>query len=246
MLDLGPPSAPPPGATGGAMSPPVSGPPPNFGQVDLPPRAEVPDLDASPRPSAPPADPLEADPFGEAAIPSHKRPPPARPVSAPPADLVRQQGGGTSYGEVNLDAGSALPIEDQPIRSTAPPRDEDMEFGALPQEPAAAAAATASVMPSHAPKRRRRWPVRLFAGLLAVAVGGGALSFVPAAGPYGVYFISDWLNASKHEKLLAETQILARRELGKDLWQNAERLEADLERVRAGAKRLHALSAYVA
>jgi tetratricopeptide (TPR) repeat protein len=227
-IDLGPPSAPP-------SSGPASRPPAVFGEIsrNQPPQAQA-------------FDPLEADPFGEASIPGQ---PSAPPGASSSAEVVRAQGGGTSYGEVNLDGGvsSSVAIDEPAIRSTSPPREEDMEFGAVPQQPPAQTAQVSkAVMPSRPPVRRKRWPVRVFGGLLVVAVGGGSLAFVPDAGPYGAYFISDKLNANKHARLLADSQSKARRELGRDVWPSAERAFSDLDAARSSAKRYHALSAYVA
>ncbi|HVS11135.1 MAG TPA: tetratricopeptide repeat protein [Planctomycetota bacterium] len=93
---------------------------------------------------------------------------------------------------------------------------------------------------------RRRWPLRVFAGLLVVAVGGGSLSFVPGAGPYGAYWISDRLNAGQHARLLAEAQGRSRKAFGRDLWPEAVVAVQELEAARAGAKRHKPFAAYCA
>jgi hypothetical protein len=95
-----------------------------FGELELP------ETSPSLPPPAAAAD-LEVDPFAAAA----PRPPAAPAFAAPPdPGLVRQAGGGTSYGEVNLDGGESP-------ASTANNLGDDMEFGAIPEEPAKAPAA---------------------------------------------------------------------------------------------------------
>src|SRR6185369_12229847 len=96
----------------------------------------------------------EADLFGGAApgFAAAVRPAPALPRERAAAEaIVRQSGGGTAYGEVNLgdEGGEAeVPIDASPAPAR---RDEDMEFGAIPQEdqprPDTAAGATAG--PTH-------------------------------------------------------------------------------------------------
>jgi tetratricopeptide (TPR) repeat protein len=225
-----------PPVSSGFSEPPHSG---GFGEIELPPPA--------PSQKSPTAldDALEADPFGEASIPS-EAPRAAAPASA--AAVVRSSGGGTSYGEVNLDGGGDdVPMEAPPVRSGPPGPDESMEFGAIPQEaPRAAAVAAPAQVPSHPPQRRRRWPVRTFAALLVVAVGGGSLSFVESVGPYGAYWISDQLNAGEHQRKLESSVAETRKALARDTWPAASRAFEDLEAARAGAKRYPAFAAYVA
>jgi cellulose synthase operon protein C len=248
-LDLTP--GPAPGAIDLGMGGPGSLPPgpASFGEIELPPGPGVPSARPaampSGRPPAAPIDPLEADPFGEAPIPS-QRPAPATAAASATSNITRAEGGGTSYGEVNLDGGGGAEVPlDAPIRSPAANASEEMEFGAVPaQAPAPAAAAAPTRMPSHAPKRRSRWPLRVFGGLLVLAVGGGSLSFVPGAGPYGAYWISDRVNAGKHAALLADAQTRARKAFGRDLWPDAVVAVQDLEVARAGAKRYRPFAAY--
>jgi predicted Zn finger-like uncharacterized protein len=241
-LGLGGPGSLPPSPTSGPAS---------FGEIELPgPGASGrPGALPSARPVATPLDPLEADPFGEAPIPSQRPPAPTGRANVAPA-ITRAEGGGTSYGEVNLDGGGGgeVPL-DAAIRSPAANAGEDMEFGALPapaDAPAAATVAATARMPSLPPVVRRRWPLRVFAGLLVVAVGGGSLSFVPGAGPYGAYWISDRLNAGQHARLLADAQVRSQKAFGRDLWPDAVVAVQDLERARAGAKRYRPFAAYCA
>lgn len=260
-LDL----TPGPSASGGAIDLGLGGPgslppvPPSgpagtsaFGEIDLPPGPAGPSARPSPMPSArpgsPPPDPLEADPFGEAPIPSQRPSAPATRASTPPS-VTRAEGGGTSYGEVNLDGGGGgeVPL-DAPVRSPAANATEDMEFGALPAQPAATGPTPAitAATPSHPPKVRRRWPLRVFGGLLVLAVAGGSLSFVPGAGPYGAYWISDRVNAGKHARLLADAQGRARKAFGRDLYPDAVKALEELEEARGGAKRYLPFAAYAA
>lgn len=226
-------------------SPHTSG---TFGEIELPPvvpsgRPAV----QSPPPGA--LDPLEADPFGEAPIPSQ---PQGRrsPVPSSGAPLTRSAGGGTSYGEVNLEGDDAGVDVETPLGGSVAPRagDEDMEFGAVPQErpPAAATAVVQPGMPAIQPKQRARWPLRVFGGLLVLAVAGGSLSFLPEYGPYGAYWISDRLHASEHERLLADSVAATRRAFGHDVFPETRRALADLDAARAQAKRLEPLAAYLA
>ena len=249
-MDLGPPSA---GGGFGELDFDLGSPPRppsgGFGEIELPP------VVPSGRPAAPSipfgggaADPLEVDPFGKAPIPSQA---PARaPASVPPAGgaVVRSGGGGTSYGEVNLDGdGSGVEVEAPLVRSVAPRPEEDMEFGAVPQGRAKAAASVLQPgMPTIGARHRSRWPLRIFGGLLFVAVAGGSLSFVPALGPYGAYWISDRLHASEYARLLTDSSAGARRALGRDVFPESRRALMDLAEAHVRAKRLESLSAYLA
>jgi tetratricopeptide (TPR) repeat protein len=238
-LELGPPERPPSGS---------------FGEIELPP--VVPS--ARPGPVSLPADaldPLEADPFGEAPIPSQQSAQSAAAKAAqaslPPGgvNITRSAGGGTSYGEVNLDGGGGdgVEVEAPIVRSVAPRPDEDMEFGAVPQENARpAATALTGGMPAVTPKHRPRWPLRVFGGLLVVAVAGGSLSFVPALGPYGAYWISDKIHAGEHARLLAESAASARKAFGKDGFPEVRTALDELDRAQAQAKRVEPLATYLA
>jgi cellulose synthase operon protein C len=225
-----------------------SGPPGGFGEIDLPPAASRPPSAASSR--ALEADSLEAD-FGEASLP-----PPvsrgARVASVPPgADaVIRSTGGGISYGEVNLDggaAGSSVPLEEPPIRSAAARGEEDMEFGAVPQERIdLAPSAMHTKLTSLEPTRRSRAPVRILGGLLVVAVAGGSLAFVPSVGPYGAYWIGDRVNASEHQRLLEASIGAARKEMGRDSFPEARRAFETFEAAKNNAKRVRAFNTYLA
>jgi cellulose synthase operon protein C len=242
-LGIGGPGSLPPAPGAGSAS---------FGEIELPPGPAAPSARPSPLPNtraaAPSVDPLEADPFGEAPIPS-QRPTGAAARESAAAGITRAEGGGTSYGEVNLDGGASVEVPlDAPPR-TAGNAAEGMELGALPASPAAkgpAVAATAERAPKRAAKARRRWPVRVFGALLVVAIGGGSLSFVPSVGPYGAYWISDRVSAGQHARLLSEAQARSRKALGRDLYPEAAAAVQELESARAAAKRYRPFAAYSA
>jgi predicted Zn finger-like uncharacterized protein len=254
LADSGPPGA---GGSGfgeldldlGSAAPPPAA---AFGEIELPPvmPSGRPGSPSIPSPARAKLDSLEVDPFGEAPIPSQ---PPGSAASLPPtgaaasAGVVRSGGGGTNYGEVNLDAGAGgFDVEAPIVRSIAPRGDEDMEFGAVPQERGQAAATAQPVMPSIKPTQRARWPLRVFGGLLVVAVAGGSLSFVPSLGPYGAYFISDHLRASEHARLMTDSAARARSAFARDVFPDTRRALRDLDDARASAKRFEPLAAYLA
>ncbi len=248
-----------------------------FGELDLPPLAPA---------SIPPPmggrldDGFEADPFGEAPLPpprsqSDPRLGRASPSGAPsfmpsPASagnpVIREAGGGTAYGEVNLegDTGSGGALEAGAPRA-ALGSDEGMEFDAVPQEPARASAAVRLDGPSSArvslpapgsgavgttaprtlPKARKpRW--RLVAVVFVVAVGGASLAFVPRLGPFGAYWIVDRVRADEYAKLLDDSVTRARKELASDTAPDGARAAALVDAARAEAKRVSGLSAYAA
>jgi tetratricopeptide (TPR) repeat protein len=224
-----------------------SGAPGGFGEIDLPPAASRPPAAAS---RASDADPLEADPFGEAPLPPPvSRAPQA--ASQPPGveSVTRAAGGGTNYGEVSLgeSAGASVHLEEPPIRSAAARGEEDMEFGAVPQERAELPpAAMHTKLVAHEPKRRSKAPLRILLGLLVVAVAGGSLAFVPSVGPYGAYWIGDRLNASEHQRLLEASIATARRDMGSDSYPEAKRAFDAFDAAHRSAKRVRAFNTYLA
>ncbi len=231
-------NAPAPTATGG-----------DFGDLELP-------VGAAPSFSLPGfgTDAEEADLFG----PGPDNPSPVsgaeRARFAPDPAIVRQSGGGTAYGEVNLgDDGSEA---EAPIEAGAPPaprRDEDMEFGAIPQEDQPRAGAgptrvskpagrnTAEVVP-----RKRASRAQLFGGLFVLFVGGAALALLPTVGPFGFYVIVDHLKAGDYAALVARTVSAARADMAKDTYPAAKEALAGIEAARASAKRVRELPAYAA
>ena len=128
--------------------------------------------------------------------------------------MIRSAGGGTSYGEVNLDggatAGGAARGAADPFGSGAR-RGGDGVRRRTPRARRAAPAMHTKLASTEA-KHRSKAPMRMLGGLLVVAVAGGSLAFVPSVGPYGAYWIGDRLNASKHQLLLETSIAAARRE----------------------------------
>ena len=199
----------------------------------------------------------EADLFGDVA--------PRAPVTAAQAAraaseaVVRQSGGGTAYGEVNLgDDGSEadVPLEAGP---SAGRRDEDMEFGAIPQEDQprgvaaagapGASAAVALPVGRRAPKVRgpkRKLNLRLYGGLFVVFIAGSALSLVPSVGPFGAYLVIDQLKAGEYAQLVQSTVTQARSSMARDTYPDAKQAIAAVEAARASAKRVRQLPAYAA
>lgn len=223
-----------------------------FGELELP---------LGGAPSLPPAAAFaaageEADLFGDVAprIPA----PTARASSEA---VVRQSGGGTAYGEVNLgDDGSEaeVPLEAAP----AGRRDEDMEFGAIPQEDqprgvSAAASVPSAGAPTHvaqpAGRRaakvrgpKRKLNLRLYGGLFVVFIAGAALSLVPSVGPFGSYLVIDQLKAGEYAQLVQSTVTQAQSSMARDTYPDAKQAIAGIEASRVSAKRVRQLPAYAA
>jgi cellulose synthase operon protein C len=227
----------------------------DFGELELPMGGSP---SAPPRVSRAPAyggEAEEADLFGEAPIASQRAPSAARERAALEGAIVRQSGGGTAYGEVNLgDEGgddADLPIEAGGAAAPAR-RDEDMEFGAIPQEdqPKPGTGPTHVVLPGTRAAAeilpRRKVGVKLFAGLFVMLVGGAALALVPTVGPFGCYFVIDHLKAGEYAALVDETVKTARADTASDTFPDAQRAIAAVETARAGAKRVRELRAFEA
>jgi predicted Zn finger-like uncharacterized protein len=167
--------------------------------------------------------------------------------------VVRQSGGGTAYGEVNLDdGGTAVPIEgDLPEAPTS-----DREFGDLVQQGPAVASATraradaatvggSAVAEIQAKRRRRR--VRVAVVTVAVtALAGGALTLLPAVGPFGSYFILDQVRRGEYERGLASASDAAHRALGSDTYPDADKAMRAVSDIAARAVRFKPLAAYKA
>lgn len=233
----------------------------SFGELELP----LVTPSGKPLPMPPMAAPLEADPFGEVTLP-----PPrsfGSPAGSPPGDgagteiepsgkpVVRQQGGGTSYGEVDLAPGA-----DANVPLAAPPAslrgEEDMEFGGVPQEapprpavtsvqsPPESRVATPTAAETSAPRKHRA--LKILAGVGVLLVGGASLALVPALGPFGAYWITDQVRAGEYEQLLAETIRRGRRHLQNDSYSDSKRMLVEADAARSRAKRVPALAAYTA
>jgi len=225
---------------------------PDFGELVLP-------LGGAPAlPStgiAPAGEAEEADIFGDVAPHAPARNAPQARAAA--EAIVRQSGGGTAYGEVNLgDEGSEAEV---PLEAGPPPaahRDEDMEFGAIPQadRPRATPGAVAPTQVSTpvgrgAPqtlKRKRKINFRLYGGLLVVFMAGAALSLVPSVGPFGAYLVIDQLKAGEYAQLIEGTVKQAQGALAKDSYPEAKLAISAVEASRASARRVRQLPAYAA
>jgi tetratricopeptide (TPR) repeat protein len=186
----------------------------------------------------------------------------------PPADeLVRKGGGGTAYGEVNLDdggAGEGVSIEGDLAEQPAPPAasavsaasvasEVGSEFAGLPEEvslpnrarirPDIAAGSAAAEIQSKRKRRRVRIAVALVATL---ALAGGALTLLPAIGPFGAYFIIDQVKRGEYQRALAGAAGSAQKSLGSDTAPDAEHAMQIVESAAAGARRYKPLAAYAA
>jgi cellulose synthase operon protein C len=273
-------------ALGPAPDASASPPPARFAEIDLPPSESLPppqsfgggfgevDLLGG-IPSAPAAPSslgdLEADPFGEAALPGPMSTSPARVPSSfaateAAAALQRQTGGGgTDYGEVSLDAGGvggevALDGPSLPrpaaAAATAPRADDDMEFGAVPQEapPGAAAAGSVHSRPATgapklaAEKPKKRLGLQLLVGGFVIGLGGAALALVPGVGPFGAFFVMDRVNAGDYHARVVASAKSANEALGRDTYPDAARALQIVMNAQTQARRakgLSALAAYV-
>jgi predicted Zn finger-like uncharacterized protein len=261
------PARPPSGAFGEIELPPSESLPPpafggGFGEVDL--LGGLPEAPAA-RPSV--GESLEADPFGEASLPGPMSSQPrgdARSFGAAATEAAALQrqtgGGGTDYGEVSLDGGGGgLGGEvalDGPLPAPAPApagrADDDMEFGAVPQEAPAGApgqmhvSLSAGKLPEQKPKRRLG--LQLLIGTFVLGLGGAALALVPAVGPFGAYFVMDHLKAGEYHTLLVATAKDADRQLARDTYPDAARAAQIVARAQSGARRakgVAALAAYI-
>jgi len=245
------PSLPPDFGLDPVQSPSVRASRAEFGELELP---------LGGAPSLPPAargfgaEVEEADLFGEVAPKAMAlhAPQPGRAAAA--EAIVRQSGGGTAYGEVNLgdeDSEAEVPIEAGPHAAR---RDEDMEFGAIPQEDqprkaVGAAAPTHVAMPvgRGAPEiRKRKLDLRLYGGLFVLFVGGAALALVPSVGPFGAYLVIDRLKAGEHAQLISSTVTKAQTAMARDTYPEAKLALTAVEASRASAKRVRQLPAYAA
>ena len=188
--------------------------------------------------------------------------PPVQPQqrrATPSADdlaIVRQTGGGTEYGEVNLDGvedGSLVSLGESHRPKAA------AEFGEFAQEPKRApmadarapkqvrldAAAGEAVAEIQARKRKRRLRFAV-AGLFLTALGGGSLALVPSVGPFGAYFAIDHLRQGEYERLLSATVAEAQRELSADTYTRAKAALALAEGNLRSVPRYKPLKSYAA
>jgi tetratricopeptide (TPR) repeat protein len=164
--------------------------------------------------------------------------------------VVRQAGGGTAFGEVNLEAGDSQGSIDAAA--------DEMELGGRAREgvapgpglgPAVALRAPAPVAPraeSLPPPPQRKSLRLILVAVVVLVLGGGMLALVPSVGPFGVLWAWDKLNSGEHQKLLASTTKGVHEALAKDTHSEAKVAYQKAEAARAKAKRLRSLAAYVA
>lgn len=168
----------------------------------------------------------------------------------PNAAIVRQAGGGTAFGEVNLEGGDTGGV----LEAEVPTAPDDMEFGAIPQETSAPEhmqpvpiAPQPMPLPGATPAKKRRVGLRAAAAIVVVlALGGAALALVPSVGPFGAYWIADKLQSGEHKSLIAKTLSEVHGDLGKDTYPSAKHALEVVDKARASAKRLKSMAAYSA
>ncbi len=248
-------SLPSPGASQSESSGFSLTPPAALGELDLPPLPpETPGLGARLGFEEPAR---EADPFGEAELPPPRslRDESSPGVSLPPAGaVIRQEGGGTSYGEVNLGGDSSeLAIEARQPPTSARNQAEDMEFQAVPQEKGQPRLSDAKQPPEPAApvtpqsaRPRRGMGMKVFVGVCLALASGGALALLPDIGPFGAHWIVDRMRSSEYDALIRATTESARKRFGADTAPEATRAWNEVDQARAQAKRLKPLQAYAA
>ncbi|MCA9632493.1 MAG: tetratricopeptide repeat protein, partial [Myxococcales bacterium] len=175
------------------------------------------------------------------------------PSSGPTSDnaIVRQAGGGVSYGEVNLGdegvGGGSVGLEGG--------GEDDMEFGAIPQEdqpkpkPAQAAGTHVQLHVGQAgePQPQKRGKGRIVLGVAVIGLlAGGALALVPSVGPFGAYWILDQVKSGEYQQLVQTTVKNTRAEMAKDTFASATAAFESVDRTRASEERVKPLAAYTA
>lgn len=184
---------------------------------------------------------------------------PKRPVQRAVA-VERQAGGGVAFGEVNLggdddDPGAAVALEEVRPRQLSQ-TDEDMEFGAIPQEEPARPGSKApgasqvrmnlGVLPPEQPKKSRK-AARIGLGLLVVVcVGGGSLALVPDVGPFGYHLAIDTLKSGEYRAATDRAVRDSQKLLAQDTFAAATRAVEDVETTRKTFSRVRPLAAYAA
>lgn len=163
----------------------------------------------------------------ESAAPQPSERPPADPMATSEAgNLIRQSGGGTSFGEVNLETSDdSSPVADlQGTSRGAQASGDALEFGAIPQEvpasegkgdaselgsgTAEAASSTGAVAARERPRpaatnRRSGHAGKIALGLGSlIVIGGAALSTLPDIGPFGAHFIIDRVRSGEYQRLV--------------------------------------------
>ena len=198
----------------------------------------------------------------------------------PPQTITRKAGGGVAFGEVDLSAGdSHSPTTDGSVSAPAPaaqswgvsalkPKaaDEDMEFGAIPQEeerggapaptlgsPTAESTSVASDRrsPASAPRvessgSKSKAAKFMLVGLAVFALGGIAMSASPTLGAFGVHFIGDTISAKKNEKTFQAMIASSRQQLSTDTSDQSEAAIAVADRLVQDAPRFSSVASYAA
>jgi tetratricopeptide (TPR) repeat protein len=172
------------------------------------------------------------------------------------------------FGEASA-AGGTVDLTDSAVSDSDFPEGDDAEFGAIPQEeddgppsvgfdasdvgPASrVAAAVEKINPADVarPERKKKRVSRkgriALAAVLMLAVAGGALSLVPAIGPFGMHLVMDMVNREKYQALLNQTaeKVLALRQ--RDDYTLAREIVALCKQAQAQAPRYTPLTAYAA
>jgi tetratricopeptide (TPR) repeat protein len=176
--------------------------------------------------------------------------------SAPQEDpaIVRQLGGGTNFGEVNLDGSDGGPALEADVGG-GPPRGDDMEFAGIPQEggampvgPAVEVRRAPVAQPRalvDLPPPRKRSMRAVFAAIVVLLLGGASLALVPSIGPYGVYFVWDKVKGGDYERTLSNTAKASQELLSTDSFPDATKAYEQAENTRNANKRIRGLRAYV-
>ena len=180
--------------------------------------------------------------------------------------LARQSGGGgTDFGEVSLDAGSnadnVITMIDESSDRGERTGATDLEFGGIPQQPAARAGVRAEAGETAAAKAisgQRKSVVRasrrmsrtsrtiLLGSVITLVVGGASLALVPDVGLFGSSYISDRLRKAEYDRLLVDQSTAVQRALANDLYPEATKAFATLESNQKANPRVRSLKAYLA
>jgi len=197
----------------------------------------------------------QADAFGSL--------PPAAPAGQ--ATIQRQAGGGVAFGEVNLtDDGQGASATTGSLAPGAGTSsygerslgggDEDMEFGAIPQEdgedksidaaPTALPTKAEVGVVALAPRKSKALKI-ILAAILVGLTGGIAMSATPL-GAFGTHFLSDMLNSGRNTAMLDETVQKSRTALSIDTADQAQACIEQTDEAVNRAPRMASLSAYAA
>ncbi len=177
------------------------------------------------------------------------------------AVIRRQSGGGTDFGEVNLDSGDmgSSPIAELD-RSTrmGQPSAENLEFGAIPQEakkpisahPSPEAASDQTPVPPRSEPRatrpRGRSGLVVLGSVVLMACAGAVLGFWPDVGPFGSNLILDQLHKNEYEARLRSFESRGRRVLASDDYASTVDLVNELDSARRQSERARGIAAYAA